>query len=231
MVVEKRDEEIKGRFSIKPGKRHGGTKGHFEYEYRVANKAISPAPRQHFTVMGMPVQRESETREGKFVVLQDYRSISSLSYSVIYSSAPDFESSKAKLAIYEQHSGKDRLSNAVYHHFEDGFYTHSEVSPGSSFFEQVQLPSGLTLCRAPNDEDVEKARQDMYPIPQGTSSIETCTERAERLGEAERKYKKQKERAKPLSVIVRDFQIPEPIKEELQKAEYPLIKMLIGRYL
>src|SRR3989344_4542044 len=214
MVVEKRDEKVKGRLFIQSGKEHGETRGSFEYEFTVPNMAHSPDPKQHFTIMGLPVQRDSETREGMFVVLQDNRAISTLSYLVRYSSVPEFESSTAKLAIMEQYPNKDYLNDAIYHHFENGIYTHSEILPGSSVFEQVQLPSGLSLCRYPDLREVIAARQEAHRNPSKASFIE-----ADKIEEF---YRKQTERAKTLQVIIEDFQIPEPIRKELQSTDYPL---------
>jgi hypothetical protein len=223
MVVEKRDENVKGRLSIQSGREHGETRGSFEYEFTVPNMIPSPDPRQQFTIMGLPVQRDSETRKGMFVVLQDNRAISTLSYLVIYSSVPEFESSIAKLAIMEQYPGKDYLNDAIYHNFENGAYTHSEILPGSSVFEQVQLPSGLSLCRYPDHKEEIAARQEAHRNPTMDSF--------KKAEEIEELHRKQTERAKNLQVIIEDFQIPELIRKELQSTEYPLINLLIGKYL
>ncbi len=223
MVVEKRDEHIKGQLIIKPGKKYGQITGSFEYEYDVPNKGISPDPKEHFIVMGIPVKRNSETREGTFAVIQNNKAIALLKYEVYYSCVREFESSKAQLCLFEFNPNERFSISSIDHFFEDGTYTHSQIHPDSSFFKEVKLSSGLSL----------------YPYPNYAKVIEARNEAREKLKiefykkaeEAEKEYKKQQRLTQSINVLVDDFKIPEIIKKELKSSDYSLINDLIGKYL
>jgi len=220
VVVKKDVEIIKGDFTISDK----NINGRFEYELTVPALTPSPSPSQDFKIMNRSPSHNHEERKGSFAIFHDNKAISFLYYTVnSYSGSATY--SKAELSIEKQFHGDDLLSESIRHHFENGVYDYTEICPGSPLMGRMELPSGLVLCRSPDEGIIseteaffEREAKNMYEKPAMRRNARALFEREQR-------------RALPLHVIVENFQIPEPIRKELKNADDSLINLLVGRYL